>query len=140
MLIAGKFIAYRALGALFWLFDLTGLLGDVMSYTRLAGLGLATSLLAQNFNSLALDIMVGISNMVPIKLIGLIMGGIAAVIVMFFTNLLNITFGIIGAFIHSLRLCFVEFLPKFYEGDGREFKPFMLRIERAIYIGPRSSV
>ncbi len=140
MLIAGKFIAYRALGALFWLFDLTGLLGDVMSYTRLAGLGLATSLLAQNFNSLALGIAVGISNMIPIKLIGLIIGGIAAVIAMFFTNLLNITFGIIGAFIHSLRLCFVEFLPKFYEGDGKEFKPFMLRIERAIYIGPRSSV
>jgi len=140
LLIAGKFVAYRALGALFWLFDLTGLLGDVMSYTRLAGLGLATSLLAQNFNNLAIDVATGISGMVPVKLLGLLIGGFAAVLVMFFTNLLNITFGIIGAFIHSLRLCFVEFLPKFYEGDGREFKPFMLRIEKAVYIGPRSSV
>ena len=140
MLVAGKFITYKALGALFWLFDLTGLLGDVMSYTRLAGLGLATSLLAQNFNNLALDIAAGFSGMVPIKVVGLIVGGIMALIVMIFANLLNIAFGIIGAFIHSLRLCFVEFLPKFYEGDGREFRPFMFKVERAIYVGPRSSV
>ncbi|RLG74013.1 MAG: hypothetical protein DRO14_06105, partial [Thermoprotei archaeon] len=140
MLIAGKFVTHKALGALFWLFDLTGLLGDVMSYTRLAGLGLATSLLAQNFNNLALGIAAELSGMVPIKIVGLIVGGIMALIVMIFANLLNIAFGIIGAFIHSLRLCFVEFLPKFYEGDGREFKPFMLKVEKVVYVGPRTSV
>ncbi len=140
MLVAGKLITYKALGALFWLFDLTGLLGDVMSYTRLAGLGLATTLLAQNFNNLALGIVTGLSGMIPIKVVGLIVGGIAALVVMIFANLLNIAFGIIGAFVHSLRLCFVEFLPKFYEGDGREFKPFMFKVEKVVYVGPGSSV
>jgi len=135
LLIAGKLIAYRALGSLFWLFDLTGLLGDIMSYTRLAGIGLATSLLAQNFNSLSLELGSAVSSAIPIHVIGLVLGAIAAFIVMILTNLLNIAFGIIGAFVHSLRLCFVEFLPKFYDGDGREFQPFTIRVEDAVLIG-----
>ncbi len=135
LLIAGKFMEFRMLGAMFWLFDITGLLGDVMSYTRLAGIGLATTLLAQNFNSLALGAASGISNMVPIHVLGLVAGVIMAIIVIVFANLLNIVFGILGAFIHSLRLCFVEFLPKFYEGNGREFKAFTLEIPKAIIIG-----
>ncbi len=137
LLIAGKLIAYRALGSLFWLFDITGLLGDVMSYTRLAGIGLATSLLAQNFNTLSLGLGSAISSMVPIHVLGLILGVIATLIVMIPANLLNMAFGIIGAFVHSLRLCFVEFLPKFYEGDGREFQPFTIKVKDAILIGSR---
>ena len=137
VLIAGKFIAYRGLAILLWLFDITGLLGDVMSYTRLAGIGLATTLLAQNFNSLALGIASTMGNLIPIKILGLIIGVIASIIIMFLANLLNLTFGVLGAFIHSLRLCFVEFLPKFYEGEGREFKPLAIRIERAVIVGKR---
>ncbi len=135
LLIVGKLIAYKALGSLFWLFDLTGLLGDVMSYTRLAGIGLATTLLAQNFNSLSLELGGAVSSAVPMHALGLVLGAIAAFIVMVLTNLLNIAFGIIGAFVHSLRLCFVEFLPKFYEGDGKEFRPFTIKVEDAILIG-----
>ncbi len=135
ILIAGKFVEFRALGAMFWLFDLTGLLGDVMSYTRLAGIGLATTLLAQNFNSLALGAIQGIENMIQLHLLGFLLGVIIALVIMVLANLLNIVFGIIGAFIHSLRLCFVEFLPKFYEGTGREFKPFALTIPKAVIVG-----
>ena len=138
LLIAGKFVTYRALGALFWLFDLTGFLGDVMSYTRLAGLGLATSLLAQSFNSLALGVAAALQAYIPIAVVGLVVGSLLALVVAVLANLLNVTFGIIGAFIHSLRLCFVEFLPKFYEGNGREFQPFSLKVERAVYVGSAS--
>ncbi len=139
ILTAGKFITYRGLGAIFWLFDITGLLGDVMSYTRLAGIGLATSLLAQNFNSLAVGMGSGIAGAAHLTgLIGLILGGIISFLVMIFANMLNIAFGIIGAFVHSLRLCFVEFLPKFYDGDGREFKPMRIRMEEAVLLGGSS--
>jgi len=137
VLIAGKFIAYRGLAILFWLFDITGLLGDVMSYTRLAGIGLATTLLAQNFNSIALSIASTMGYLIPIKILGLIIGVLVSIIIMFLANLLNLAFGVLGAFIHSLRLCFVEFLPKFYEGEGREFKPLAIRIERAVIVGRR---
>ncbi len=135
-LTTGKFITYKGLGSIFWLFDITGLLGDAMSYTRLAGIGLATSLLAQNFNSLAIGLGRGIAGMAHLTgLIGLVLGGFASLLVMIFANLLNIAFGIIGAFVHSLRLCFVEFLPKFYDGDGREFKPLRLKAEEAVVLG-----
>ncbi|HDN76101.1 MAG TPA: hypothetical protein ENG05_03120, partial [Acidilobales archaeon] len=135
LLILGKFMTYGGLAALFWLFDVTGLLGDVMSYTRLAGLGLATTLLAQNFNSLALGIASSLGSVVPLPMLGLILGVIASVIIIFLANMLNIAFGILGAFIHSLRLCFVEFLPKFYEGEGMEFKPFSMKLEKAVLVG-----
>jgi len=137
ILIAGKFIAYRGLAILFWLFDITGLLGDVMSYTRIAGIGLATTLLAQNFNSIALSIASSMGYLIPVKILGLITGVLVSIIIMFLANLLNLAFGVLGAFIHSLRLCFVEFLPKFYEGEGREFKPLAIRIERAVIVGRR---
>ncbi len=136
ILTAGKFITYRGLGAIFWLFDITGLLGDVMSYTRLAGIGLATSLLAQNFNSLAIGMGSGIAGAAHITgLLGLVLGGIISFLAMVFANMLNIAFGIIGAFVHSLRLCFVEFLPKFYDGDGREFRPMRIKVEKAVLLG-----
>ncbi|NLE09486.1 MAG: hypothetical protein GX631_09570, partial [Dehalococcoidales bacterium] len=39
---------------------------------------------------------------------------------------INLVLTAITGFMHSLRLCFVEFLFKFYEGGGTEYKPFKL--------------
>lgn len=135
ILIAGRLIGMKGLGILLWLFDLTGVLGDTLSYTRLAGLGLATYFMAKSFNSLATDAALGIAGVIGVPIVGLAAGIIVGVIIMFLTNMLNIVFGIIGAFVHSLRLCMVEFLPKFYEGDGREFLPVTERIPRAVMVG-----
>jgi V/A-type H+-transporting ATPase subunit I len=38
-------------------------------------------------------------------------------------HLFNIGLSILGAFVHSLRLQFVEFFPKFFSGGGKDFVP-----------------
>lgn len=133
MIILGNMKSSGGLGILMWIFNIAGLLGDVLSYSRLAGLGLATYLMAKSFNGLSIEIMTSMSGMFPV--VGVIIGIVAAALVMLVMNLINMIFGIIGAFVHSLRLCFVEFLPKWYEGTGREFTPFAAKIERHVVVG-----
>jgi V/A-type H+-transporting ATPase subunit I len=124
----GKF-----LGSIFWLFDITGILGDIMSYARIAGVGLATFYLAFCFNLIA-----GLfTEMLP-GTIGAIIGTIAAVLILLIGHLVNLVLGVLTGFIHSLRLCFVEFLFKFYEGGGREYSPFKLKTRASMVIGAKS--
>jgi len=111
------------LGSIFWLFDVTGILGDVMSYARLAGVGLATFYLAYAFNLMA-DLLRG---MVPAGVARLIIGSLIFLLVLLFGHLLNLVLTGITCFVHSLRLCFVEFLFKFFEGGGRAYSPFRLK-------------
>jgi V/A-type H+-transporting ATPase subunit I len=111
------------LGGIFWLFDITGILGDVMSYARLAGVGLATYYLAYCFNLMASLL----SGMMPAGIVRLIVGTLVFIIVLLVGHLLNLALSGITCFVHSLRLCFVEFLFKFYEGGGRAYSPFRLR-------------
>ncbi|MFC1918881.1 V-type ATP synthase subunit I, partial [Chloroflexota bacterium] len=121
------------LGSLFWLFDVTGLLGDVMSYARIAGVGLATYYLAFCFNLIANLF----SSMIP-GTVGLILGTIVAIIILLIGHMLNLVLSGLTGFIHSLRLCFVEFLFKFYEGGGREYSPFKLKTRESVIIGAKS--
>jgi V/A-type H+-transporting ATPase subunit I len=133
LVIVSSIIQSGGLGAILWLFDVTGLLGDVMSYARLAGVGLATFYLASTFNMLA-----GLfSEMIP-GMAGVIIGGIMGVLIIVFGHTLNLVLTAITGFIHSLRLCFVEFLFKFYEGGGREYSPFKLKKRVAIPLTTRS--
>lgn len=91
---------------------LTGNLSDILSYSRLLGLGLASTSIAQVFNFLA--------SMGGKSVVGVVM------FVLIFTlgHTLNFAINALGAFVHSCRLQFVEFFGKFYEGGGREFEPF----------------
>ncbi len=110
------------MGSIFWLFDITGILGDVMSYARIAGVGLATYYLAFCFNLIA--------TLFPAMLpgaVGAIIGYIIAFFVIVVGHVVNLVLGVLTGFIHSLRLCFVEFLLKFYEGGGKEYSPFKLK-------------
>jgi V/A-type H+-transporting ATPase subunit I len=111
------------LGGIFWLFDVTGILGDVMSYARLAGVGLATYYLAYCFNLMA-ELL---SGMIPAGIVHLIAGTLIFILVLLVGHLLNLALSGITCFVHSLRLCFVEFLFKFYEGGGRAYSPFRLK-------------
>jgi V/A-type H+-transporting ATPase subunit I len=111
------------LGSIFWLFDITGILGDVMSYARLAGVGLATYYLAYAFNLMATLL----HGMVPAGIFRLIVGSLIFILVLLAGHILNLVLSAITCFVHSLRLCFVEFLFKFYEGGGRQYSPFRLK-------------
>ncbi|MFH1775445.1 MAG: V-type ATPase 116kDa subunit family protein [Chloroflexota bacterium] len=134
LVVIGSWIMMRGgLGAILWLFDVTGILGDIMSYARLAGVGLATYYLASTFNQISALF----SEIIP-GVAGAIIGGILGIVIIVFGHLINMVLTAITGFIHSLRLCFVEFLFKFYEGGGREYSPFKLRKRAGVLLRAKS--
>ncbi|MGQ9545836.1 MAG: V-type ATP synthase subunit I [Dehalococcoidia bacterium] len=110
------------LGGVFSLSEVTGILGDIMSYCRLAGVGLATYYLAFSFNLMATIL----PDLIP-GTIRVVAGPLLAVLILLIGHVINAALSGISCFVHSLRLCFVEFLLKFYEGGGREYSPFRLK-------------
>ena len=94
------------------LYGVTSWLSDILSYSRLLALGLATGVIATVFNKMGS--MFG----------GGIIGAIIFILVFAIGHTLNIGVNLLGAYVHTNRLQFVEFFGKFYEGGGREFKPF----------------
>jgi len=118
------------MGGIFWLFEVTGILGDIMSYARLAGVGLATYYLAFCFNLMG-PLLAGL---LPAGIIRMILGTIIIVIVLLVGHIVNLVLSSLTCFVHSLRLCFVEFLFKFYEGGGKAYSPFRLRKREFILV------
>jgi len=114
------------LGGIFSLSEVTGILGDVMSYCRLAGVGLATYYLAYAFNLMATIL----PDLMPAA-IQVVAGPLLAGVILLVGHIINAALSGISCFVHSLRLCFVEFLLKFYEGGGREYSPFRLKTRPA---------
>ncbi|WP_298651421.1 V-type ATP synthase subunit I [uncultured Proteiniphilum sp.] len=93
----------------------TGLLGDVLSYVRLFALGLSGGILASVFNSLALGLR-------PDNLVG---GSIVFLLIFLFGHAINMFMNVLGAFVHPLRLTFVEFYKNAeFEGGGKKYNPF----------------
>jgi len=127
--VVGSIMDRGGLGIILGIFDLTGILGDIMSCARLAGVGLATFYLGSAFNMLGELFF----NMMP-GVIGAIIGGIAGVVMLVVGHILNTVLSSLTGFIHALRLCFVEFLFKFYEGGGREYSPFKLKKRASVLI------
>jgi V/A-type H+-transporting ATPase subunit I len=95
------------------LYKLSGYLGDILSYTRLFALGLVTAVMALVINYLA-----ALTGGIPI--IGV---GIMAVILVF-GHIFDFLINMLGSFVHSARLQYVEYFSKFFEGGGRFFRPF----------------
>lgn len=104
----GLLIARRgALGLIMGPLELVGTLGNVLSYLRLAAVGLASTYLAMVANELAV--------LGPIWL-GIFIGA--------FFHALNLALASLSPMIQALRLHYVEFFSKFYEGGGEPFRPF----------------
>ncbi|MFH0848295.1 MAG: V-type ATPase 116kDa subunit family protein [archaeon] len=118
-----------------WVFDLTSLLGDILSYTRLAGVGLAGFFLGSAFNLLSRMAFQTVYGIAP-NMIGIILATVFGAAIFSIGHLTNIGLGVIGAFVHSLRLCLVEFLPKFFSGKGTDFVPLKMRINKRIMLRP----
>lgn len=102
---AGKFGT-----GLYGLMDLTNYMSDLVSYTRLMALGVAGGSIAAAFNLI-------ISYFPPVARYTL---GIALFILL---HGINIFLSYLGAYVHGLRLQYLEFFGKFFEGGGRAFKP-----------------
>jgi V/A-type H+-transporting ATPase subunit I len=100
-----------ALG-LYDIYNLTGWLSDLLSYSRLLALGLATGVIAQVINQMGS--MVGDS----------VFGVIVFIIVFIIGHTFNLAINMLGAYVHTCRLQYVEFFGKFYEGGGTQFSPF----------------
>ena len=97
----------------------SGLLGDILSYIRLFALGLAGGMLGQTFNSLALMLIEGKEG------VGAVIGWVGFGLIIILGHTLNIAMSCLSAFVHPLRLTFVEYFKNAgYEGKGVEYKPF----------------
>ena len=100
-----------ALGA-YDIYGVTSWLSDVLSYSRLLALGLATGVIASVINSMA--IMQGKT----------VIGVIVFILVFIIGHTLNIAINLLGAYVHTNRLQYVEFFGKFYDAGGTPFQPF----------------
>ena len=100
-----------ALGA-YDLYNITGWLSDVLSYSRLLALGLATGVIASVINQMG--------TMLPDNIIGVVF----FILIFLVGHAMNLAINLLGAYVHTNRLQFVEFFGKFYEGGGRPFSPF----------------
>ena len=89
---------------------------DLLSYSRLFGLGLTTGVIGYVINMLA-DIIVNTF------FHGLWVGWILAAVVLVIGHAFNIAINLLGAYVHNSRLQYIEFFGRFYEGNGHAFKP-----------------
>lgn len=99
-------------GGLYGLYNAaSGYLGDILSYARLLALGLCTGVIASVINQLA----------------ALLGNPVLFVLVAIFGHLVNFGINIIGAYVHTNRLQYVEFFGKFFEGGGKSFAPLNVK-------------
>ena len=103
---------FKGLGSLY---NVTSYLSDILSYTRILALVLATSVIAMVVN--LMGFMMGPT----------IPGILVFIIVAIAGHGLNLALSALSAYVHTSRLHYVEFFGKFYQGGGRMWKPLRLK-------------
>lgn len=112
---ANKNIILRLLIGIKSLYDITSYVSDLLSFSRLMALGLTTAAMGAVFNllgTLAGDGLTGVILMLIIFPLG---------------HAISFALNVLGAYVHTLRLQYVELFSKFYDGGGREFKAFSIK-------------
>jgi V/A-type H+-transporting ATPase subunit I len=99
-------------GGLLSLYDVVGFLSDMLSYSRLLALGLATSIIAGIINQMSVMFDIPIVIKVVIAAAILLVG-----------HTINFGINVLGSYVHSCRLQYLEFFGKFFTGGGEPFSP-----------------
>jgi V/A-type H+-transporting ATPase subunit I len=113
----------RIAWGIYGLYGITSYIGDILSYLRLFALGLATGIIGMVINTLA-DMLGGAPYI----------GWLLFAIIFIVGHLFNIIINGLGAFVHTLRLQYVEFFPKFFEGGGKAYQPFQKEAKYTILV------
>ena len=101
----------KLVGGLGGLYNITGYVSDILSYTRIFALSLATGVVGMVMNILA--------GMVQ----GSVIGFVFSLAIYLVGHVFNIAMNVLGSYVHTSRLQYIEFFGKFYEGGGYAFTP-----------------
>ena len=124
ILLIGIVINAKAEGVMKVVIELPDTVGNILSYTRLVAIGMSKAGMALAFNYISIGMIAGGLD----GILGLIVGFVAFV----FFQLMIWTLGIMSAGLHALRLQLVEFMVRFYEGDGTEFTPLKIKRNKTV--------
>ena len=100
-------------GSLGSIYGAINVVSDLLSYSRLFGLGLTTGVIGLVMNELG---------MIIVNMVGPV-GWIFAIIIFVGGHVFNLAINLLGAYVHDSRLQYIEFFGRFYEGSGHAFKP-----------------
>ena len=109
-----KGLISKAVGGLSGLYGITSYLSDILSYSRILALSLATGVVGMVMNMLA--------GMIQ----GSVMGWILSLLIYAAGHVFNLALSLLSAYVHDCRLQYIEFYGKFYEGGGTLFRPFAI--------------
>ena len=101
----------KVIGGFSNVYNITSYLSDILSYSRVLALGLATGVIASVVNTMGSIFGGGV------------VGAILLLAIFIFGHILNIAINVLGAYVHTCRLQYVEFFGKFYEDGGEPFEP-----------------
>lgn len=107
---------------------ISGYLSDILSYSRLWALGLVTGVMATTINLLAVQFSQILPSLIPlidkISFIKIFVSALILVALFVLGHGVSFLMNLLSAFVHPLRLQFVEFFSKFFKPGGRAFRPF----------------
>ncbi len=109
-----KGILGKVTGGLVGLYGITSYMSDILSYSRILALSLATGVVGMVMNMLA--------GMIQ----GNIIGFVLSLVIYIAGHIFNLALGLLSAYVHDCRLQYIEFYGKFFEGGGEPFKPFAI--------------
>ncbi len=107
---AKKNIIMKFFSGVLSLYDVTGYFSDILSYSRLLALSLSTAVVGTVVNTM-----------------GILTGPVGFFVVFLIGHVFNIAINLVGSFVHSARLQYVEYFGKFYESGGRQFAPLTIK-------------